>query len=296
MLGGTAGRTTLNGEGLQHQDGHSLLIAMAFPTVRAYDPAYAYEIAVIVPRRPASGCTRTTRRRSTTSRSTTKTTMMPAMPAGCEEGIIRGMYKLSSNDAEGGEAPRAAVRQRPDSSRSRCARQRSSAEQYDVSSDVWSVTSYNEPARDAQECERWNMLNPEKPRATRTCEEQLRRDRRAVHRRQRLHADPGRADSVRGCNGGLFALGTDGMGRSESRDEPASPLRGRRRVDRRRHALHSSARRQVRPAERRRKRSKIWASTREKKRRLVRVSWSVVSGPVELHPSLATDTRTLTTN
>ena len=95
MLGGTAGRTTLNGEGLQHQDGHSLLNAIAFPTVRAYDPAYAYETAVII----FDGLKRMYEDGETAIYYITlenENYDMPEMPPGCEEGIIRGMYKLSS--------------------------------------------------------------------------------------------------------------------------------------------------------------------------------------------------------
>ena len=97
ILGGTAGRTTLNGEGLQHQDGHSHLNAIAFPTVRAYDPAYAYETAVIV----FDGLKRLYEDNETAMYYITlqnENYEMPEMPAGCEEGIIRGMYKVSSVD------------------------------------------------------------------------------------------------------------------------------------------------------------------------------------------------------
>ena len=102
MLGGTAGRTTLNGEGLQHQDGHSLLNAIAFPTVRAYDPAYAYETAVII----FDGLKRLYEDDETAIYYITlenENYEMPEMPAGCEEGIIRGMYKVSTVDVEGGQ-------------------------------------------------------------------------------------------------------------------------------------------------------------------------------------------------
>ena len=100
ILGGTFGRTTLNGEGLQHQDGHSLLNAIAFPTVRAYDPAYAYETAVII----FDGLKRLYEDNETAMYYITlhnENYEMPEMPAGCEEGIIRGMYKVSSVDVEG---------------------------------------------------------------------------------------------------------------------------------------------------------------------------------------------------
>ena len=161
MLGGTAGRTTLNGEGLQHQDGHSLLNAIAFPTVRAYDPAYAYETAVII----FDGLKRLYEDDETAMYYITldnENYAMPEMPAGCEEGIIRGMYRVSTVNVEGeqrvqlfgsGAILREALRA-----------QSILAEKYKIGSDVWSVTSYTELRRDAQECERWNMLNPSEPR------------------------------------------------------------------------------------------------------------------------------------
>jgi len=213
LLGGTAGRTTLNGEGLQHQDGHSLLNAIAFPTVRAYDPAYAYEIAVIV----FDGLKRMYEDGETCMYYITvenENYDMPEMPAGCEEGIIRGMYMLSSVDATGphrvqlfgsGAILREALRA-----------QKLLAEKFEVSSDVWSVTSYTQLRRDAQECERWNMLNPHQPA-------------RASYVEQQLIGVEGpciaASDYVRALAeqidpwvpGGLFALGTDGMGRSENR-------------------------------------------------------------------------------
>jgi pyruvate dehydrogenase E1 component len=102
ILGGTFGRTTLNGEGLQHQDGHSLLNAMAFPTVRAYDPAYAYEVAIII----FDGLKRLYEDNETAMYYITlhnENYEMPEMPAGCEEGVIRGMDKVSSVDVEGGK-------------------------------------------------------------------------------------------------------------------------------------------------------------------------------------------------
>jgi pyruvate dehydrogenase E1 component len=214
MLGGTAGRTTLNGEGLQHQDGHSLINAMAFPTVRAYDPAYAYETAVIV----FDGLKRLYEDNETAIYYVTlenENYMMPEMPAGVEEGIIRGMYKLSSVDAEGdlrvqlfGSGPilRESLRA-ADILKAR----------YKISSDVWSVTSYNQLRRDAQECERWNMLNPEKPRRHSYLQEQI--DPTAgpiIAASDYMRILPDQLGPW--LKGRLLSLGTDGMGRSESRE------------------------------------------------------------------------------
>jgi pyruvate dehydrogenase E1 component len=213
VLGGTAGRTTLNGEGLQHQDGHSLLNAIAFPTVRAYEPAYAYETAVII----FEGLKRLYEDNETAMYYITlhnENYAMPEMPAGCDEGIIRGMYRVSTVNADSpqrvqlfgsGAIVREALRA-----------QSILAEKYQIGSDVWSVTSYTELRRDAQECERWNMLNPSE-------------SRREPYVSQILAGAEGpfiaAADYVRALAeqispwvpGGLFALGTDGMGRSESR-------------------------------------------------------------------------------
>ncbi|QDT76151.1 pyruvate dehydrogenase (acetyl-transferring), homodimeric type [Lacipirellula limnantheis] len=214
MLGGTAGRTTLNGEGLQHQDGHSLINAMAFPTVRAYDPAYAYETAVIV----FDGLKRLYEDNETAIYYITlenENYTMPEMPAGVEDGIIRGMYKLSSTEADGGtrvqlfgsgpilrESLRAA-----DILKAR----------YNISSDVWSVTSYNQLRRDAQECERWNMLNPEKPRRHSYLQEQIdATEGPIIAASDYMRILPDQLGPW--LKGRLFSLGTDGMGRSESRE------------------------------------------------------------------------------
>ncbi len=212
MLGGTAGRTTLNGEGLQHQDGHSLVNAIAFPSVRAYDPAYAYETAVIV----FDGLKRMYEDGETAIYYITlenENYEMPAMPAGCEEGIIRGMYKVSSVDAGksrvqlfgSGAILNQVLRA-----------QQVLAERYNIASDVWSVTSYTQLRRDAQECARWNMLHPqEKPRVSFVEESLAGHEGPAVASSDYLRC---LAEQISPwVPGGLVALGTDGMGRSENR-------------------------------------------------------------------------------
>ncbi len=215
MIGGTAGRTTLNGEGLQHQDGHSLLNAIAFPTVRAYDPAYAYETAVIV----MDGLKRLYQDGETAIYYITvenENYVMPPMPEGVEEGIVRGIYRLSTRDVDGARGKvqlmgSGAILQ------SVVEAQEILAERYQVASNVWSVTSYSELARDAQACQRWNMLHPaESPRTS--------------YYEQAIAGEEGpflaASDYVRAVPeqlsqftpGGIYALGTDGMGRSESRE------------------------------------------------------------------------------
>ncbi|HEY4234603.1 MAG TPA: pyruvate dehydrogenase (acetyl-transferring), homodimeric type, partial [Lacipirellulaceae bacterium] len=213
MLGGTAGRTTLNGEGLQHQDGHSLVNAIAFPTVRAYDPAYAYETAVII----FDGLKRLYEDGETAIYYITlenENYEMPEMPAGCEEGIIRGMYKVSKADVPSGH--RVQLFGSGAILREALRAQKILAEKFHVASDVWSVTSYTQLRRDAQECERWNMLNPGQSARKSYIEEML----AGVEGPFIASSDYLRclAEQISAwVPGGLFALGTDGMGRSENR-------------------------------------------------------------------------------
>ena len=213
LLGGTAGRTTLNGEGLQHQDGHSLINAMAFPTVRAYDPAYAYETAVII----FDGLKRMYEDNETAIYYITlenENYLMPEMPADCEEGIIRGMYKVASTEASG---PRVQLFGSGSILREALRASEILAEKYSVASDVWSVTSYTQLRRDAQECERWNMLNPDKQPRRSYIEEQL----DGIEGPTIAASDYMRALAEQVAPwvpGSYFALGTDGMGRSESRE------------------------------------------------------------------------------
>jgi pyruvate dehydrogenase E1 component len=217
MIGGTAGRTTLNGEGLQHQDGQSLLNAIAFPTVHSYDPAYAYEIAVIA----IHGMRKMCQENEDGIYYITcenDNYVMPPMPEqeGVAEGIVRGMYKLKTQKVEKAEhhvqlLGSGAILN------SSLAAQELLAEKFGISSTVWSVTSYTELARDAQTAERYNRLHPtEKPRKSYL--EELIADQ----------AGPfiAASDYVRAVSEqispwipyGLYALGTDGMGRSETRE------------------------------------------------------------------------------
>jgi pyruvate dehydrogenase E1 component len=224
MIGGTAGRTTLAGEGLQHQDGHSHLNAIAFPTVRSYDPAFAHEITVIV----LDGMRRMYEEGEEKIYYITvgnENYKQPPMPPGCEEGILRGIYPFRTVEtANGGNFVQlfgsgAILREV-------LRAQEILADKYNVSSQAWSVTSYTELRRDAHECERWNMFHPtETPRKP--------------YIAQVLEGQQGpfiaASDYVRAVTeqvspwvpGGLFALGTDGFGRSETR----GPLRRHFEVD-----------------------------------------------------------------
>ncbi len=214
MLGGTAGRTTLNGEGLQHQDGHSLVNAIAFPMVRAYDPAYAYETAIII----FHGLQKMYVENETCIyylMLENETVMMPEMPTGCEEGIIRGMHKVSSLDSKGKH--RVQLFGSGSILHGVLDAQKILAEKYGVASDVWSVTSYNELRRDAQETERWNMLNPTAPRKQSYVEQML-SDAEGPCIAATDYLRCLSEQIAPWCPGGLFALGTDGMGRSETRE------------------------------------------------------------------------------
>ncbi|WP_368861083.1 pyruvate dehydrogenase (acetyl-transferring), homodimeric type [Rhodopirellula halodulae] len=215
LVGGTAGRTTLNGEGLQHQDGHSLLNAIAFPTVRAYDPAFGYEVAVIV----QEGLERMYEKGEECMYYITAENEEyhhPTMPEGCEDGIIKGMYKFKSRDVDGAKAR---VQLFGSGAILNCAlkAQEILAEKYNVASDVWSVTSYTLLRRDAHSVERWNRLHPtETPRKS--------------YLEETLEGVEGpfisASDYVRALGeqltpwipGDYYVLGTDGMGRSETRD------------------------------------------------------------------------------
>ncbi|MGH8561755.1 MAG: transketolase-like TK C-terminal-containing protein, partial [Nevskiales bacterium] len=172
LMGGTAGRTTLNGEGLQHEDGHSQLIAHTVPNCRAYDPAFAYELAVII----QHGMQAMYARGEDAYYYITvmnENYVHPAMPAGVEDGIVRGMYCLS--DGLNSEARPGKLHVQLLGSGTILREVIAAAEllkkDWKVTSDVWSVTSFSQLARDGQDAERWNLLHPglhpdDKPRVS----------------------------------------------------------------------------------------------------------------------------------
>jgi len=220
LLGGTAGRTTLNGEGLQHQDGHSQLFAMAFPTVKVYDPAFVYEATVIM----LDGLERMYAKGEDWIYYLTvynENYEMPPMPPGCETGILKGMYRLRDVAAKpaGGKAatlPHVHLLGSGAILREVIRGAELLAEHWGVSSTVWSVTSWKELRREAQECRRWNMLHPESTPRTSYLEEMLAGQEGVfVAASDHVRAVPEQLDPW--IPGGLFVLGTDGFGRSELR-------------------------------------------------------------------------------
>jgi pyruvate dehydrogenase E1 component len=163
MLGGTAGRTTLNGEGLQHEDGHSHVLFSVVPNVRAYDPAFGYEVAVII----QDGLRRMVVEQEDIFYYITlmnENYRHPAMPEDAVDGILRGMYLLRSSSRSGDE-PRVQLLGSGTILNEVLAAAELLESDFDVAADVWSVTSFTELRRDGIEVERWNMLHPvEEPR------------------------------------------------------------------------------------------------------------------------------------
>jgi len=213
MLGATAGRTTLNGEGLQHEDGHSHLLAATVPNLRTYDPAFAYEVAVIV----QDGLRRMYAENEEMFYYLTlynENYLMPPMPEGVTAGILKGLYKFRSAPAHkkhhaqifgSGPIIRQALRA-----------QELLAERFDVSADVWSATSYKQLRSDALKARRWNMLHPAEPKRTSYVEEVLQNEQGpfvAVSDYMKLVPD----QIAPWVPGGLMTLGTDGFGRSDTR-------------------------------------------------------------------------------
>jgi pyruvate dehydrogenase E1 component len=163
LLGGTSGRTTLSGEGLQHQDGNSHVLALPVPNVRAYDPAFAYEIAVII----QDGIRRMYKDGENIFYYITvmnEPYAMPAMPSGVKDGVLKGMYRFRAAENTKGK-PRAQLFGSGAILREALQAQEILESKYGVAADVWSVTSYKALYNDGNDVERWNRLHPdEKPR------------------------------------------------------------------------------------------------------------------------------------
>jgi pyruvate dehydrogenase E1 component len=215
LLGATAGRTTLNGEGLQHEDGHSHVLASTVPNVVAYDPAFAYELAVILRdgirrmygEKPEDVFYYITLYNDNYA--------MAAMPEGSTEGILKGMYKQRAASVSS-KLPKVHLLGSGPILMQVLRAQELLGSQFGVAADVWSVTSYLELRREALEVERWNMLHPEQPP-------------RKSYLETVLAKEPGvflaASDFMRSVPEliarwvpeGLYPLGTDGFGRSETR-------------------------------------------------------------------------------
>jgi pyruvate dehydrogenase E1 component len=216
LLGGTAGRTTLAGEGLQHQDGHSHVLALSVPNLLAYDPAFAYEIAVII----QDGI----RRMYVDQESifyyltvTNEPLAMPGMPEGKDirQGILKGIYRFRTSTKKVLKL-RAQLFGSGTIMYEVLKAQQILEEKYGVAADVWSVTSYKELYRDGNDCERWNMLHPgEKPRVPFVSQALQDAPGVLVAASDYMKVLP---ESIsQWLPRSLTALGTDGFGRSESR-------------------------------------------------------------------------------
>jgi len=210
LMGGTAGRTTLNGEGLQHQDGHSHIQASLIPNCVSYDPTFAYEVAVII----HDGMRRMYVEQEDVFYYITvmnENYAHPAMPKGVEEGIIKGMYLI-----RGQNIPVVQLMGSGTILREVIAAAELLEKDFGVSADVWSVTSFNELRREGLDCERWNMLHPEAPRRASYVEQCL-----LEHSGPVIAATDyikAYADQIRPYIPGRYkVLGTDGFGRSDTR-------------------------------------------------------------------------------
>lgn len=213
LLGATAGRTTLNGEGLQHQDGHSHLLASTVPTLLTYDAAFAYELAVII----RDGLKRMYADGEEYFYYLTlynESYPMPGMPEGVEEGILKGLYRFKS--APKGKAHKAHLFGSGPLLREALRAQEMLAEQFDVSADVWSATSYKLLRGDALRTKRWNMLHPTAAPKKSYLESLLQNEEGvfiAVSDYMKMVPD----QIAPWVPGGLTTLGTDGFGRSDTR-------------------------------------------------------------------------------
>ena len=215
LIGATAGRTTLAGEGLQHQDGHSHLHAGTVPNCVAYDAAFAYELAIIV----HDGIRRMYENRDDVFYYLTvynETYPQPALPKGVAEGILKGLYKFKAA-ARPGKMPRMHLFGSGPLINEALRAQELLREKYRIAADVWSATSYNELYRDALACRRWNRLHPgQMPRVPHIAQA-------LQHEPWPIVATSDYVSSVaeRLCPwtpAGMCVLGTDGFGRSDTRE------------------------------------------------------------------------------
>ena len=218
LIGATAGRTTLNGEGLQHQDGHSHILANTIPNCKSYDATYAYELAVII----QDGLERMYEKKENFFYYITtmnENYNHPSIPEGVEQGIIAGVYKVDSIKLTKNKKKSINVNLMGAGTilHEAIAASKILADDYSITSDIWSLTSINELVRDGQEIDRWNMLNPEKNKKMAYIERILEdsngpfviaTDYMKAYGEQLRKYIPD----------DLHVLGTDGFGRSDSRE------------------------------------------------------------------------------
>ncbi len=219
LVGGTSGRTTLAGEGLQHQDGNSQHFSYAFPTMPAYDPAFAYELAVIV----REGMKRMYCDGEDIFYYITvmnEQYEQPAMPEGpaIAEGIMKGMYRFAKSKMLKKNAPKAHLLGSGAIMNEAGKAAEILEKNYGVSADVWSVTSYKELYRDAQETERWNRIHPFGKKKTSHIENCTKKETGVfVAASDYLKSLP--SSISRKLPGRTVELGTDGFGRSDTREK-----------------------------------------------------------------------------
>ena len=216
LLGGTAGRTTLNGEGLQHQDGNSHLLAYTLPNLVTYDPAFAFEIAVII----RDGIRRMYEEQENIYYYLTimnENYAMPHMPEGAKEGIVKGMYKFKASDKKNSKL-HAQLFGSGTILNEVLKAQQILENDYKVAADVWSITSYKELRRDALNVDRWNLLNPNSKPKESYLQSVLKNEKGVfVASSDYVKTLP---DSItKWFPRTLYSLGTDGFGRSEGRAE-----------------------------------------------------------------------------
>jgi pyruvate dehydrogenase E1 component len=217
LLGGTAGRTTLNGEGLQHEDGHSQILAATIPNCISYDPTYAYEVVTII----QDGLRRMVGEQEDVYYYLTvmnENYAQPAMPEGSQAGILKGMYKFRDGGKAKKGAPRVQLLGSGTIFREVVAAADLLRDDWGVEADLWSCPSFTELARDCRDVSRWNLLHPTAPP-------------RASHVEACLGGTSGPvvaatdymrmyADKIRACVPRRYVvLGTDGFGRSDTREK-----------------------------------------------------------------------------
>ncbi len=217
LLGGTAGRTTLNGEGLQHEDGHSHILASTIPNCVSYDPTFAYELAVII----QDGMRRMYQEQEDVFYYVTvmnENYAHPAMPEGVEKNILKGMYLLSEGKAKKNQ-PRVQLLGSGTILREVIAGAELLEKDFGIAADIWSVTSFNELRRNGLDTQRWNMLHPDQPPRQSHIEQCLKERAGPVIAAtdyMKLFADQVRAFLP---THHFITLGTDGFGRSDTRQK-----------------------------------------------------------------------------